>query len=218
MDRGGIARRPIKARNTLWASRMANWLERLGVRPNTISVTSVFFAGAAGLCLVWTDGVAGEVRGLLFLLSGVLIQMRLLCNLLDGMVAVEGGHKTKSGEIYNELPDRLADVFILVGAGYAWMRVEWGPLLGWLCAVLALLTAYVRALGAAAGASQQFCGPMAKQQRMALMTFACIVSAFLSWSNLHWPLVAATLTLIGAGTAITVVRRLLRIVRELEQR
>ena len=80
----------------------------------------------------------------------MLIQMRLLCNLFDGMVAVEGGHKTKSGEIYNELPERFADVFILVGAGNAWMRVEWGPLLGWLCAVLALLTAYVRALGAAA--------------------------------------------------------------------
>jgi hypothetical protein len=105
MDRGEFARRPIKARNTRWASRVANWLERLGVRPNTISVTSVFFAGAAGLCLVLTDGVAGEVRGLLFLMSGVLIQMRLLCNLFDGMVAVEGGHKTKSGEIYNELPD-----------------------------------------------------------------------------------------------------------------
>ena len=158
------------------------------------------------------------MRGLLFLAAGMLIQMRLLCNLFDGMVAVEGGHKTKSGEIYNELPDRFADIFILIGAGNAWMRVEWGPLLGWLCAVLALLTAYVRALGAAAGASQHFCGPMAKQQRMALMTIACVASAVLSWSDLRWPVVAATLVLIGTGSAITVLRRFLRIVRELEQK
>ena len=123
------------------------------------------------------------------------------------MVAVEGGNKTKSGEICNELPDRFADVFILVGAGNAWMRMEWGPFLDWLCA-----------LGAAAGASQHFCGPMAKQQRMALMTIACLASAVLSWSDLRWPVVAAALALIGTGSAITILRRIIRIVRELEQK
>jgi phosphatidylglycerophosphate synthase len=218
MDKAEFARRPIKARNTRWASRIAAWLGRVGVRPNAISIASVFFAGAAGLCLASTNVADGASRGLLFLLSGMLIQTRLLCNLFDGMVAVEGGHKTKSGEIYNELPDRFADVFILVGAGYAWVRVEWGPLLGWLCALLALLTAYVRALGAAAGASQHFCGPMAKQQRMALMTFAGLASAVLSWSNLRWPVVAGTLVLIASGSVITVLRRFLRIVRDLEQK
>ena len=218
MDKTEVARRPIKARSTRWASRVAAWLGQAGVRPNTISIASVFFAAGAGFCLTLTDAVGSGWRGLLFLSAGVLIQIRLLCNLFDGMVAVEGGHKTKSGEIYNELPDRVSDVFILVGAGYAWVRVEWGPLLGWLCAVLALLTAYVRALGAAAGASQHFCGPMAKQQRMALMTFACIASAVLSWSDLPWSLVAATLALISTGSAITVLRRFLRIVRELEQK
>ena len=29
---------------------------------------------------------------------------RLLCNLLDGMVAVEGGKRSKSGELYNDVP------------------------------------------------------------------------------------------------------------------
>ena len=218
MDKAEFARRPIKARNTRWASEIAAWLSRVGVRPNAISLASVFFAGAAGLCLAFTDDLGGGWRGVLFLVSGLLIQTRLLCNLFDGMVAVEGGHKTKSGEIYNELPDRFADVFILVGAGYAWVCVEWSPFLGWLCAVLALLTAYLRALGAAAGASQHFCGPMAKQQRMALMTFACITSAALSWFDLRWPVVAATLVLIAIGSALTVLRRLFRIVRELEQK
>ena len=218
MDRRELTRRPIKARNTLWASRVGAWLSRVGVRPNAISIASVFFAGAAALCLASTELVEGASRGLLFLASGLLIQIRLLCNLFDGMVAVEGGHQTKSGEIYNELPDRFADVFIFVGAGTAWVRVEWGPFLGWLCAVLALLTAYVRALGAAAGGGQHFCGPMAKQQRMALMTFACIASAILSWSDLRWPVVTATLLLIGVGSVITIFRRVGRIVRELEQK
>ena len=61
----------------------------------------------------------------MFLAAAACIQLRLLCNLFDGMVAVEGGFKTKSGEIYNELPDRVADVLILAGAGYAMPSSEW---------------------------------------------------------------------------------------------
>ena len=39
--------------------------------------------------------------------------------MLDGMVAIEGGRQTKSGEIFNDLPDRIADALIFVCAGYA---------------------------------------------------------------------------------------------------
>jgi phosphatidylglycerophosphate synthase len=40
---------------------------------------------------------------------------------VDGMVAVEGGFRTKSGEIFNELPDRFADVFVPGRSGpYSW--------------------------------------------------------------------------------------------------
>ena len=46
------------------------------------------------------------------------------------MVAVEGGRRTKSGEVFNDLPDRLSDPLILVGAGYA-LPYAWGPQLGW---------------------------------------------------------------------------------------
>jgi phosphatidylglycerophosphate synthase len=68
------------------------------------------------------------------------IQFRLLCNLLDGMVAVEGGKGSVTGPIYNEAPDRIADVLILIGAGYS-TNVEPGVIklfgelpLGWSCA------------------------------------------------------------------------------------
>ncbi len=32
------------------------------------------------------------------------IQLRLLCNMLDGMIAVDTNHRTKTGELYNEIP------------------------------------------------------------------------------------------------------------------
>lgn len=210
------ARRPIRARNTRWAACVSAWLWRLGVRPNAISVASALSLAEPVFASLGRAGALAIFRRGFFLIAALLIQLRLLCNLFDGMVAVEGGYQTKSGEIFNELPDRFADAFIFVGAGYASMRLDWAPVAGWLCAVLALLTAYVRALGVSAGASQQFCGPMAKQHRMAVMTVACCLSALLSWCGVEWPVVAAGLVVIGAGSAITVVRRVVRIVRELE--
>jgi phosphatidylglycerophosphate synthase len=218
MTQTNTARRPIKARNTRWAALVAAELARAGVRPNVISVASALFAAGAGFCLLSIGKTTSSLQPWLFLAAAGLIQMRLLCNLFDGMVAVEGGYQTKSGEIFNELPDRFADIFIFVGAGYASARLDWAPLAGWLCAVLALLTAYVRALGASAGASQQFCGPMAKQHRMAVMTLACCASAALGWWGVSWPVVGGALILVGAGSLITVIRRAVRIVRELEGR
>ncbi|HEY5813616.1 MAG TPA: CDP-alcohol phosphatidyltransferase family protein [Terrimicrobiaceae bacterium] len=216
MKQPNAARRPIKARESAWAERIADWLARAGVRPNIISVASAVFAAGAGLCLAFTDRWPESLRPWLFLAAAGLIQLRLLCNLFDGMVALEGGYKTKSGEIFNELPDRFADIFIFVGAGYAATDVEWSAMAGWLCAVLALLTAYVRALGGSAGASQQFCGPMAKQHRMAIMTLACCASAVLGWYDRSWAVIAVALILVAAGSLITTVRRAVRIVRELE--
>lgn len=114
-------RRSIKARDTLWAAHVAAWLARAGVRPNIISLASALFAGGAGLCLVLAGKATGHFQPWLLLAAAPLIQIRLLCNLFDGMVAIEGGFKTKSGEIFNELLDRFADAFIFVGAGYATM-------------------------------------------------------------------------------------------------
>jgi phosphatidylglycerophosphate synthase len=92
------------------------------------------------------------------------------------MVAVEGGHRTPLGEVFNDMPDRLADLAILLGTGYALAAFPWGIQLGWLAGTLALLTAYVRLLGSSMGVRQYFVGPMAKPHRMAVLTVACVLS------------------------------------------
>lgn len=209
-------RRPIKTRDTRWAAATAAFLARRGVRPNTISVASVVFAAGAGGCLALTHSAAPDTAPWLFLGAALGMQLRLLCNLFDGMVAIEGGFQTRSGEIFNELPDRFADAFVLVGAGYAAVQPAWGPTVGWLCAVLAVLTAYVRALGVSAGASQHFCGPMAKPQRMAILTASCVVSAILFWTGRPFPLMGWVLLLIAVGCLVTIARRTRRIIRQLE--
>ena len=44
---------------------------------------------------------------MLFLVAAVCVQLRLLANLLDGMVAVGSGQASRIGELYNEVPDRV---------------------------------------------------------------------------------------------------------------
>lgn len=167
------SRRPLASRKWGWTNRFAARLVAMGVAPNHISLFSIACAAFAGAALVGTRYAASPwLDALLYLLAIVGIQGRLLCNLFDGMVAVEGGRRTPAGELYNETPDRIADTLILVAAGYAADPV-YGPTLGWLAALLAMATAYVRVLGKASGAGIYFIGPMAKQQRMAIVTAAC---------------------------------------------
>ena len=167
----------------------------------------LFAAGKAGFDSWWVCLMILAIFGM---------QCRLLCNLFDGMVAIEGGFKTKAGEIFNELPDRFSDAFILIGAAYSVPRCAWTIEAGWAAAVMAVITAYSRALGASMGAGQHFTGPMAKQHRMALMTGACAVAAFAP----VWPEVAKiipfTLIAIAAGCVVTVFRRCHQISKTME--
>ena len=181
-------------------------------------MASLVFAIAAGICLGFTPRAEGIARSALFLAAAACIQLRLLCNMLDGLVAIEGGRKTVYGEIFNDMPDRFADVVILVGAGYSIANFSWGHELGWLAAVLAVMTAYIRLLGGSMGVKQYFLGPMAKPHRMALLTAACLFSIFENYLGLGGQTMALALVLMVAGMLVTCGRRTLRIVADLKAR
>jgi phosphatidylglycerophosphate synthase len=180
-------------------------------------VLGVAIAAVATVCLILAGRSEDGARIALLVVAAAAMPVRLLCNMFDGMLAVEGGLKTPAGELYNELPDRLADLLIFVGAGYAIGDVAWGPELGWAAATTALLVAYVRTLGAAAGASQHFVGPMAKPRRMHVLIAACLLSV--AETALGWPqgrVLAVALIVIIAGGILTIVQRLRAIVDDLE--
>ena len=187
---------------------------RAGITPNQVSLASVVFSlvGAAALILE----AKGSTRGLLFVLAAVCIQVRLLGNLLDGLIAIEGGRQTKVGELYNEIPDRVADVALLAAAGYASNHGEWGAALGWSASVLAVVTAYIRAVGARRGQPQDFCGPQAKPHRMFLLTVGCMLAFVEKWEG--WPsrILFIFLVVINLGTFLTCVRRTIRLAGRLE--
>lgn len=213
-----LARRPLRTRDASWARTVAAQLAAAGVRPNTVSLMSLVSSAIGAMILVTAGHIASPMlTTVLFLAVAVCIQLRLLCNLFDGMIAVEGGFRTKSGELFNDAPDRLSDALFLIAAGYAA-----APLcphiatLGWAAALASAWTAYVRYLGATMGPGQSFLGPMAKPHRMALLTAGCVIAAVECWL---WPrgwTLAVVLVVIVLGAALTIARRLMAIYREVE--
>ncbi len=167
------------------------------------------------MCLVALPHVDDAARLALLAGAATLIQIRLLANLMDGMVAIEGRRRSATGELFNEIPDRFADTLLLVGAGYAVTWVSWGEALGWAAATAAVLTAYVRLLGGALAVTQHFCGPMAKPHRMALLTLACLLSMVEVATGYEGRVLAVALALIALGSLLTFARRTRLIAKEL---
>jgi phosphatidylglycerophosphate synthase len=211
-------RRPLATRERGWAKALARRLNAARISPDAISVASVVVAVGAAVAL-WASGKSsGAERALELVAAGALIQLRLLCNMLDGMIAIEGGHQTPHGELFNDMPDRFADLAILLGAGYSLTAFAWGSALGWIAGTSAVLTAYARVLGAAMGARHYFIGPMAKPQRMAVMTVACVLSVFEPLVGWRGQVLAVALAIVALGSLVTLVRRTLRIVAEVDAR
>lgn len=205
-------RRPLATRARRWPHVAAGLLARRGISPNSISIAGLVFGVIAGALLAGTAHAPPIPARFPFLLAAGAIQLRLLCNLLDGLVAIEHAKASRLGELFNEIPDRISDAATLIGAGYA---IGGTPTLGYLAACVAIFTAYVRAAGKAAGARQEFCGPMAKQQRMFLMTVACVYCGLApsgwqpTWRGAG--IIALALAVIILGGIFTAARRLRRI-------
>jgi phosphatidylglycerophosphate synthase len=212
-----IDRRPIATRNRKWAQASTAWLAARNVSPNAISI--------AGMCACIVGGIALSLTSIsdyriLWLIAALGAQLRLTGNMLDGMVAIASVRTSKVGELYNEIPDRISDAAMFIGAGFAWGG---NIALGYIATILAIFTAYVRAAGKIAGAPNEFCGPMAKQHRMLVITLICLYSAIAprSWqmitaNDLHIGLMTLGLAVIVLGCVVTVIRRISRIAHALK--
>ena len=210
-----LSRRPIAELFRRTAHVAVQICVRLGIHPNTVSYSSLVAAAAGGACF-WQSGSLPA----LLIPAVAFCYVRLWLNMLDGMVALASGKASRSGEIVNELPDRLSDVLIFVGAGYSGLCAPSG---GYWAAIFALLVAYVGVLGQAVGVQREFSGWMAKPWRMvALHGGAWLTLALLWWGNgeiryggltiLDW-----TFVVIVLGCIQTMGIRLLRILRTLHR-
>ncbi len=206
-------RRPIASRNTGWAKRLTAKLAQTKITPNQISMASMIAAALAGLAFYFGASMPGFSGFLLLILAALFCQLRLICNLLDGMVAVEAGKSAPDGVFWNEAPDRVSDVLILVGLGTG-LGV---PALGWAAAAAALTTAYIRELGRATTGENDFCGPMAKPQRMALITLAVVIAILQPLWGGSFEILRIALWIVAIGALATALRRSVRLITRLQK-
>ena len=205
-------RRPLKSRGTFWAQKLAQLIAGTGISPNQISILSIVMSLISLVFFYYS----GQNKAFL-VLAALFIQLRLLCNLFDGMVAVEYGKKTNTGDIYNDAPDRIADLFIIVGLGLSVTDNSMAIHIAWFASAMAIMTAYVRVLGKSLGTESYFIGPMAKQHRMALVTLSAITDYILYLSGTSFSISFYVLCIIAIGSTVTCFSRLSKIIKDKER-
>lgn len=199
-------RRPISSRDTSWARSITNTLIKVKMTPNSISVWSIIFALFGAAYVMYYPQMWG------FVVLALTIQLRLLCNLFDGMVAIELNQSNPLGKIYNEFPDRITDSIFLIVAGY----VSGHTSLGMFAALVAAFTAYIRVFGGSVGLEQKFNGIMAKQHRMAVLSIALLIQQVEFFYNQTFYAILSALVIISVGSIITCITRTIAIGKNLE--
>lgn len=204
------SRRPIADVFRLTARSATRACVRAHVHPDTISYLSMVAAALAAFSF-WQS----SRHTVLLLVGPLLCYLRLWCNMLDGMVALAARQASWRGEVLNDLPDRVSDVLIFVGAAHSgWMH----PLFGYWAAIASLGAAYVGMLGQAVGVARDFGGPMSKPWRMVVLHLGAWLTYALSrWRHgdmLH--VMEWTCLFIIAGCVATIWQRLARIFHALK--
>ena len=91
-----MERRPLASRNWRFSILLAGWLARQA-RCRWRFRCWAWGGLIAGLAFWYTT--RGRIAPLFWLLGAALVQLRLLCNLIDGMVAVEAGQGLAGGRV-----------------------------------------------------------------------------------------------------------------------
>lgn len=199
MYKNSLGRRYLKSREYKLAHLVASFVYKLGIRPNQISLFSIIAAIMAAVTFVW---ISSPYK---WLLAVFFIQLRLICNMLDGMVAIEFGITSKLGDLYNEIPDRISDFIIIIGFTFSLPEISTSLiLLGYTAALLSIFSAYIRVLFTSLGCKPDYTGPMAKQHRMFLVSLSCVLYFIFLFDNIiYWSLI-----ILNIGLILTVIIRI----------
>ncbi len=133
--------RPLIAGFTDLVSPVSEWLIRLRIRPNTITMISVIIVVGAGAAFALDQPRLGA---LWLLLSGLL-------DILDGQVARRGGMATTFGAFFDSTLDRIGEAVLFAGIAIYFMvaPAQAVPVLGVFLSIAALtgsfLVSYARA-------------------------------------------------------------------------
>jgi CDP-diacylglycerol--glycerol-3-phosphate 3-phosphatidyltransferase len=168
----------------------------IGIHPNILTGLGVLSAVAAGASL-W--------RGW-YLAAPPCILIRMLLNVADGQVARRAGNASRTGAVWNEFSDRLADIGLFGGAALA---APVGLAVGLATLVAVELVSYMGILPQTLGLARQYGGISAKIPRQIVLTFAATGQGI--WGE---PWLRGGLIVIALGALVTVGQRLWGAFRE----
>ena len=192
--------RPIASR---FIEPVAISISNTGVSPNVISVASLIFAAAAGVCFYYS-----LENPILVLVAALFVVLNSFMDALDGSMARYLRIEGPKGDFLDHVIDRYADVFIICGiffGGY----VRWE--IGVIAIVGVLLTSYLGTQAQALGVGRYYGGIMGRADRLVLIILASFVyffypSVIAGFSVLGWAMVV-----IAVGSHITAFQRIITV-------
>jgi hypothetical protein len=204
-----IARPHFLFRWRNWVHNLGRFLAHHNVTPNDISLLGVMFAATAGAAFYFSLQPNALDRTLLLLLAAAAIQFRRLTGRLHTIVSRESV-QPRPHAIFNDLPNRIAEVLIIVPAGYAVQNLPFGLELAWSAAFLGLFSAYVSQMGS--GVPEPKIGIAVRNLPMMLLSLASVLSAFDRMVYLPGIMLWMALIVINVAVIAAIWQRTLQIV------
>lgn len=185
---------------------LAKGLLAIGVTPNAVTVI-----GTVGVSL---GALVGYPLGQLFWAT-VVITLFVFSDLVDGLMAQLGDKRSEIGGFLDSVSDRIQDSAVFLGL-MLWFfgagENYWIGVAASVCMILGLLVSYIRARAESLGYDANT-GIAERPERMVLTL------VFTGFVGLGLPEVVllVVLTLLAAASLITVVQRLITVVRQAQQ-
>jgi CDP-diacylglycerol---glycerol-3-phosphate 3-phosphatidyltransferase len=180
---------------------LARALLRAGVSPDMVTL-----AGTAGVVVA---AVAFAARGQL-LVATLLATVCALTDILDGAMARIRGTAGRFGAFLDSTMDRVADGAIFASLAYWQASIGQYPALvaALLCLVTSQLVSYVRARAEGLGLTADV-GLMERPERLILIGVGGLLAGFGVPHGMH-----VVLWVLAAGSAVTVVQRIVHVYRQ----
>lgn len=178
---------------------------RRSLSANALTRAAVVVSAIGGVTLAFSGA---EPR--LLLVAVPVVGLRLALNALDGMLARQTGTASPTGELLNELGDRLGDLLLLGGlvlAGHADLR------LGAVVIGVVALPAMVGITSRAAGGERRYDGPLSKPDRMVGLGVTAVLAQLVAPSTA----VTLYLALLAVGVPLTALLRYRRAYAQLRR-
>ena len=181
-------------------SRLAKIFADTGITPNQVTLASLLFSAAAGLCYA-----LGAANIILIGAALIFVVLNSLFDALDGSMARYLLINDKAGDFLDHVVDRYADVFIVGGlifGGYA----GWG--IGLFTMVGILLTSYLGTQAQALSIGRFYGGIMGRADRLVLIMAASLLHIIYPQAIFGYTLLGWSLILMGIASHVTALQRI----------